>query len=76
MKMTERPEGVNEFVSNFSKTGHNSCEDDSLFYFETDYLPLKGNADYLKLMKSLAILEAQRISVCKVRIFTVFYLIQ
>lgn len=63
--MTERTENVSEFVSNFSKTGH-SCEDDSLFYFETDYLPLKGNADYLKLMKSLAILEAQRISVCKV----------
>ncbi|XP_014291707.1 ZZ-type zinc finger-containing protein 3 [Halyomorpha halys] len=63
--MAERTDGVNDFLSNFSKTDHNTCKDESLFYFETDYLPLKGNADYLKLMKSLAILEAQRISVCK-----------
>lgn len=37
-------------------------EDDSPdeFYFESDHLALKGNKDYLALLKTLAILQAQR----------------
>ncbi|XP_067001990.1 ZZ-type zinc finger-containing protein 3 isoform X1 [Anabrus simplex] len=34
-------------------------EDD--FYFETDHVALKGNKDYLNLLKTVAVLEAQRI---------------
>lgn len=30
------------------------------FYFESDHLALKGNVDYLNLIKTIAILEAQR----------------
>lgn len=54
-----------EFISKFSQEDHSSSSDESLFYFETDFLPLKGNADYLKLMRTLAILEVQRIKVCQ-----------
>ncbi|KAK3924677.1 ZZ-type zinc finger-containing protein 3 [Frankliniella fusca] len=41
----------------------NAGEDDgepSEFFFESDHLALKGNKDYLDLMKTLAILQAQR----------------
>jgi len=30
------------------------------FYFESDHLALKGNVDYLNLLKTIAILEGQR----------------
>nr|BAN20986.1 adenosine kinase 2 [Riptortus pedestris] len=53
------------FVSSLCSQEHSSSTDDSLFYFETDFLPLKGNTDYLKLMKTLAILEVQRIKVSR-----------
>uniref|UniRef100_A0A146L2J3 ZZ-type zinc finger-containing protein 3 n=2 Tax=Lygus hesperus TaxID=30085 RepID=A0A146L2J3_LYGHE len=35
-------------------------DDDGTFSFETDYLALKGNPDYLKLMRTLVVLQAQR----------------
>lgn len=30
------------------------------FYFESDHLALKGNGDYLNLLKTIAVLESQR----------------
>ncbi|XP_073993104.1 ada2a-containing complex component 1 [Rhodnius prolixus] len=53
----------NSFVETFCKgiDSRGILQDD--FYFETDFLALKGNPDYLKLMRTLAILEAQRVKV-------------
>lgn len=39
---------------------------DSDFAFETESLPLKGNKDYLKLLRTLCILESQRTQTLKV----------
>ncbi|XP_022909965.2 ZZ-type zinc finger-containing protein 3 [Onthophagus taurus] len=38
----------------------NDNEEDELFYFESDHLALKGNADYSELLKIMFVLEAQR----------------
>uniref|UniRef100_A0A1B6E900 Uncharacterized protein n=1 Tax=Clastoptera arizonana TaxID=38151 RepID=A0A1B6E900_9HEMI len=40
-------------------------KDNGVFYFESDHLALKGNSDYWKLMKSLSLLEAQRMKLLK-----------
>jgi hypothetical protein len=37
------------------------------FYFESDHVALKGNGDYLNLLKTIAILEAQSIKAIQVR---------
>lgn len=42
-----------------------SESESSLFYFESDQLALKGNADYSALLRTLVILEAQRTQVAK-----------
>lgn len=36
-------------------------EEPSEFYFESDHLALKGNKDYTTLLKTIVILEAQRV---------------
>ncbi|KAK6627453.1 hypothetical protein RUM44_009930 [Polyplax serrata] len=41
------------------------CEDDDDFFFETESLALKGNKDYLKLLRTLCILESQRLQALK-----------
>lgn len=43
------------------KVGGNRTE----FYFETDHEALRGNPDYLAVLKSLAILEAQKVQAVK-----------
>ncbi|KAF5280551.1 hypothetical protein FQR65_LT00302 [Abscondita terminalis] len=40
-------------------------EDDDLFYFESDHLALKGNKDYSEVLKSIFILDSQRIKAIK-----------
>ncbi|XP_014253055.1 ZZ-type zinc finger-containing protein 3 [Cimex lectularius] len=52
-----------KFLNDLFKQDHVDGEED--FYFETDFLALKGNRDYLKLVKALAILDAQRIKVAQ-----------
>lgn len=42
---------------------YNSDNED--FYFESDHLPLRGNADYRAVLRSIVILEAQRIEIIK-----------
>lgn len=42
---------------------YNSDNED--FYFESDHLPLRGNSDYRAVLRSIVILEAQRIEVAK-----------
>ncbi|KAL5290894.1 hypothetical protein ACFFRR_010345 [Megaselia abdita] len=39
--------------------------ENSLFYFESDHLPLRGNPDYSALLKTLVMLEAQRAQLTK-----------
>ncbi|CAB0011468.1 unnamed protein product, partial [Nesidiocoris tenuis] len=34
--------------------------DDGTFSFESDYLALKGNPDYLRQMRALVVLQSQR----------------
>lgn len=43
----------------------NSEAENSLFYFESDHLPLRGNADYSALLRTLVVLESQRSYVAK-----------
>ena len=43
-------------------------DDDSEFYFESEHLALKGNKDYLNLLKTISILEAQRVKAIEVSI--------
>lgn len=35
------------------------------FFFESDHLALRGNADYTSVLRTIAILQAQRIQVTK-----------
>jgi hypothetical protein len=37
------------------------------FYFESDHVALKGNVDYLNLLKTIAVLEAQSVKAIQVR---------
>lgn len=43
---------------------------DSAFCFETDHAALKGNSDYHSLIKTLAILQVQRVQAIKVCMFS------
>ncbi|XP_053952788.1 ZZ-type zinc finger-containing protein 3 [Anastrepha ludens] len=40
-----------------------SGEEDNGFYFESDHLALRGNADYTKMLRTITILEVQRMRV-------------
>lgn len=40
-------------------------EDNEEFYFESDHLALRGNADYRSVLRTIVILEAQRIEATK-----------
>ena len=50
----------------FSNDSAKDDDDDGTFFFETDYAALKGNPDYLKLMRTLVILQAQRTKILQV----------
>jgi len=56
----------------FATDKHGEPESDE-FYFESDHLALKGNKDYLALLKVLAILQAQRIKVLEVCALKLLY---
>lgn len=40
-------------------------DDNEEFYFESDHLALRGNADYRSVLRTIVILEAQRIEATK-----------
>lgn len=40
-----------------------SVLDENVFYFESDHLALRGNRDYTNMLRTIAILEAQRMRV-------------
>lgn len=50
-------------------TNQQSCDeydsDNEDFYFESDFLPLRGNGDYRAVLRTIVILEAQRIEAAK-----------
>ena len=50
--------------SNDDKIAYPSIYDEP-FYFESDSLALKGNSDYGCLLKTLVLLEAQRVKACQ-----------
>ena len=45
------------------ESDNESVEDANLFYFESDHLALRGNRDYTNMLRTIAILEAQKIRV-------------
>lgn len=53
----------NDQSSDDDDNEYNSDNED--FYFESDHLPLRGNSDYRAVLRSIVILEAQRIEVAK-----------
>lgn len=67
-KESTKQKNLNYQVINevFVEDDGDSSDDDRTFWFETDYLALKGNPDYLKLMKALVILQSQRSKIIKV----------
>lgn len=48
---------------NISDNEYNSDGDE--FYFESDHLALRGNSDYRSLLRTIVILEAQKIEATK-----------
>lgn len=42
-----------------------SDRDNEEFYFESDHLALRGNADYTSVLRTIAVLQSQRIQVTK-----------
>jgi hypothetical protein len=66
---TETSEGRLPSTSTSQNEKYQDEDSDNIgeFYFESDHLALKGNADYLNLLKTIAILEAQRIKAIQVR---------
>lgn len=67
---TKNNEDSDVFNCRFTNLTHeDDCpreDDESVFYFESDHLALKENSDYYKLVKSIAVLESQRIKIVEV----------
>ena len=48
-------------------------DENETYFFESDHVALKGNADYQKVLRSIAVLEAQRIQViCMLALYSYF----
>lgn len=62
---------VNELTKHMSNHEENCNqnkekeENDDEFYFESDHLALRGNADYRSVLRTIVILEAQKIEAAK-----------
>ena len=52
-------------TGDFTKAPDSSDDVDSVFYFETDHVALRGNPDYRMLLRTLTLLEAQRTQAIK-----------
>jgi hypothetical protein len=57
----------NTSASQNAKYEDENSDDTPEFYFESDHLALKGNGDYLNLLKTIAVLESQRAKAIQVR---------
>ncbi|CAN8001749.1 unnamed protein product [Ixodes hexagonus] len=53
------------FVEDASQEQPEDYDDIGEFFFESDHLALRGNADYRNVLKTLAVLEAQRVQVIR-----------
>lgn len=58
-----QPENNQQSFDNYDDDEYNSDNED--FYFESDHLPLRGNSDYRAVLRTIVILEAQRIEAAK-----------
>lgn len=56
------PEELDEFDQKLLEEGSERA-----YYFETDHAALRGNQDYYDLVKTMAVLQAQRIKAIEVR---------
>lgn len=62
---TNTPETEMSDKTHQSEDDEEYSSDNEEFYFESDHLPLRGNSDYRAVLRSIVILEAQRIEVTK-----------
>ncbi|CAN7977257.1 unnamed protein product [Ixodes persulcatus] len=53
------------FAEDVSQEQPEDYDDIGEFFFESDHLALRGNADYRNVLKTLAVLEAQRVQVIR-----------
>lgn len=53
------------FAEDTSQEQSEDYDDIGEFFFESDHLALRGNADYRNVLKTLAVLEAQRVQVIR-----------
>lgn len=61
--MEEPAEESSEYTNELSDDEYDS--DNEEFYFESDHLALRGNSDYRAVLRTIVILEAQRIEASK-----------
>lgn len=61
--MEEPAEESSEYTNQPSDDEYDS--DNEEFYFESDHLALRGNSDYRAVLRTIVILEAQRIEASK-----------
>jgi hypothetical protein len=65
---TEFSEGDVPRISTSQNEKHQDGSDNTgEFYLESDHVAMKGNGDYLSLLKTIAVLEAQNIKAIQVR---------
>lgn len=60
----EEQESADDSVQNSASDTEYDSEQQE-FYFESDHLALRGNADYRSVLRTIVILEAQRIEAAK-----------
>lgn len=66
--MSERmdePDSSSDVPNDFKKEEETFDEDVDTYYFESDHVALKGNSDYHTLLKTIILLESQRIQALK-----------
>lgn len=65
METITEPEAEKVDQNGEENTDDEYNEDHEEFYFESDHLALRGNADYRSVLRTIVVLEAQRIEATK-----------
>lgn len=65
MEGITEPEAENVDQNGGENSDDEYDEDHEEFYFESDHLALRGNADYRSVLRTIVVLEAQRIEATK-----------
>lgn len=63
--LTNKPKNETADKISISSDDEECNSDNEDFYFESDHVPLRGNPDYRAVLRSIVILEAQRIEITK-----------